>query len=87
MSPSRSEAVPQVTPESRQVNDRLRVREELEAFYVVLDHDDTDWIVAFDKATEFAAREWATNMVESYNERYDDPRVDLLKQHAPPPAR
>jgi hypothetical protein len=71
--------------QSRQVNDRLRVREEREAYFVVLEHDEADWVVAFGKAPDFAAREWATNMAESYNERYDDPRMDAVKMSAPPP--
>lgn len=71
--------------QSRQVNDRLRVREEDEAYFVVLEHDEEDWVVKFGKAPEFAAREWATNMAESYNERYDDPRMDAVKRNAPPP--
>jgi hypothetical protein len=72
--------------QSRQVNDRLRVREEPEAYFVVLEHDESDWVVAFGKAPDFAAREWAMNMAESYNERYDDPRMDAVKMSAPPPS-
>jgi hypothetical protein len=70
---------------SRQVNDRLQVREEPEAYFVVLEHDDADWLVKFDKSPDFAARQWAINMAESYNERYDDPRMDAVKRNAPPP--
>jgi hypothetical protein len=70
---------------SRQVNDRLRVREEPEAYFVVLEHDEADWVVSFAKAPDFAAREWATNMAESYNERYDDPRMDAVMINAAPP--
>lgn len=70
---------------SRQINDRLCVREEPGAYLVVLDHDELDWVVAFGKDPDFAAREWALNMVESYNERYDDPRMDAVKRNAPPP--
>ena len=73
--------------QSRQVNDRLRVREEDEAYFVVLENDEADWVVAFGKAPDFAAQEWATNMAESYNERYDDPRMDAVKMSAPPPSR
>ena len=79
------EETPAPSHQSRQVNDRLRVREEPEAYFVVLDHDEADWLVAFGKAPEFAAREWATNMAESYNERYDNPRFDAIKRSAPPP--
>lgn len=71
--------------QSRQVNDRLQVREEDEAYFVVLEHDESDWVVKFGKSPDFAAKEWATNMAESYNERYDDPRMDAVKRNAPPP--
>ena len=73
------------TQPSRQVNDHLVVREESEAYFVVLEHDEADWLVKFGKAPEFGAREWATNMAESYNERYDDPRMDAVKRNAPRP--
>ena len=73
------------TQPSRQVNDQLVVREEHEAYFVVLEHDEADWLVQFGKAPDFGAREWATNMAESYNERYDDPRMDAVKRKAPPP--
>ena len=73
------------TQPSRQVNDRLVVREEPEAYFVVLEHDEADWLVQFGKAPDFGAREWATSMAESYNERYDDPRMDAVKRNAPPP--
>lgn len=33
-----------------------------------------DWIVRFDKHPEFEAREWATNMVRTYNQRIKQPR-------------
>lgn len=72
--------------QSRQVNDRLRVREEEEAYFVVLDQDESDWVVKFGKAPDFAAREWAENMAESYNDRYDDPRMDAVKRNAAPPV-
>ena len=73
------------TQPSRQVNDHLVVREEHEAYFVVLEHDEADWLVEFGKAPDFGAREWATNMAESYNERWDDPRMDVVKRNAPPP--
>jgi len=72
--------------QSRQVNDRLRVREESDAYFVVLEHDESDWMVKFTKAGRFAAREWAANMAESYNDRFDDPRIDAVKRSAPPPG-
>lgn len=71
--------------QSRQVNDRLRVREDREAYFVVLENDEADWVVSFGKAPDFAAREWATNMAESYNERYEDPRMDAMMMNAAPP--
>jgi hypothetical protein len=74
-----------VSRQSRQVNDRLQVREEPDAYFVVLEHDESDWLVEFGKAPDFAAREWATNMAESYNERYEDPGMDAVKRNAPPP--
>ena len=70
---------------SWQVKDHLVVREVSEAYFVVLEHDEDDWLVKFSKAPDFAAREWATNMAESYNERYDDPRMDAVKRNAPRP--
>ena len=73
------------TQPSRQVNDRLVVREEPEAYFVVLEHDEADWLVKFGKAPDFGAREWATNMAESYNQRCDDPRMDADKRNAPRP--
>jgi len=72
--------------QSRQVNDRLKVKEEREAYFVVLEHDDSDWLVSFEKHPEFAAHEWATNMAESYNQRFDDPLMDAVKRSAPPPV-
>jgi hypothetical protein len=71
--------------QSWQVNDRLRVREEPDAYLVVLENDESDWVVKFSKARRFAAQEWATNMAESYNDRFDDPRMDAVKRSAPPP--
>ena len=72
--------------QSRQVNDRLRVREESDAYFVVLEHDESDWVVKFSKAGTFAAREWAANMAESYNDRFNDPGMDAVKRNAPPPG-
>lgn len=54
---------------SRQVDGPLAVREEDTAYLVVLEHDETDWLVRFDKADGFEAREWAEHMVRTYNER------------------
>lgn len=54
---------------SLQVDDRLAVREEELAYLVVLDNDTDDWLVRFEKAADFDAREWAEHMVVTYNER------------------
>jgi hypothetical protein len=72
--------------QSRQVNSRLRVREEFDAYFVVLENDESDWVVKFSKEREFAAELWATNMAESYNDRLDDPRMDAVKRNAAPPG-
>lgn len=71
---------------SRQVDDRLTVREEPDAYFVVLEHDESDWVVAFDKAPDFAAREWAMNMAESYNDRLADPARAQIAGGALPPT-
>lgn len=52
-----------------QVEGRLAVREEEEAFLVVLEEDPEDWLARFDKVEGFPAREWAENMVSVYNRR------------------
>lgn len=54
---------------SRQVDGPLAVREEETAYLVVVEHDETDWLVRFDKAEHFQAQEWAEHMVRTYNER------------------
>ena len=71
--------------ESRQVNDLLEVREEESAYLVVRQQDDTDWLVRFEKAPDFSAREWAQNMVEAYNDRYSDAHDDNPRWTARPP--
>ena len=72
--------------QSRQINGRLLVREGFDAYFVVLEDDESDWVVKFSKARDFAAHEWAVNMAESYNDRFDDPRMDAVKRNAPPPG-
>ena len=52
-----------------QVDGRLAVREEEEAFLAVREEDPEDWLARFDKADDFPAREWAHNMVRVYNRR------------------
>lgn len=48
---------------------RLAVIEEEEAFLVVRAADPNDWLVRFEKSSDFPAREWAENMVCVYNRR------------------
>ena len=47
----------------------LEVVEREEACLVVVDGDEDDWVVRFDKRDGFAAREWAENMARVYNRR------------------
>lgn len=62
----------------RQVGGPLRVAEAEGAWLVVLDDDPEDWLVRFEDAEGFAARDWAENMARVYNRRLshsgDDPR-------------
>ena len=44
-----------------QVDSRLAVREEEAAFFVVRAEDPEDWLVRFEKCSDFPAREWAEN--------------------------
>jgi hypothetical protein len=62
-----------------QVVGKLAVVEEEEAFLVVRADDPDDWLVRFEKAPGFPAREWAENMVHVYNRR-------LSQQSAGPPT-
>jgi hypothetical protein len=66
-------------PAPPQVEDRLAVREEEAAFFVVLEGDPDDWLARFAKAGGFPAREWAENMVRVYNRR-------LALRYAGPPT-
>lgn len=70
---------------SRQVDGRLAVQEEEFAFLVVLDDDREDWIVRFEKAPDFQAREWAEHMVRTYNQRLlsDEDEFFRLTARAP----
>jgi hypothetical protein len=52
-----------------QVDGELAVVEEEGAFLVVRAEDPDDWLVCFEKAPSFPAREWAENMVRVYNRR------------------
>lgn len=58
-----------VEPESLQIDGKLAVREQEEAFLVVREEDPEDWLVRFEKNLGFPAREWAENMVHVYNRR------------------
>jgi len=62
-----------------QVVGKLAVVEEEAAFFVVRADDPDDWLVRFEKASDFPAREWAENMVHVYNRR-------LSQQSAGPPT-
>lgn len=52
-----------------QVEGRLAVREEGDAFLVVRETDPEDWLARFEKGGGFPAREWAENMARVYNLR------------------
>lgn len=60
---------PERSAASRQVDGPLAVREEPLAFLVVREEDRDDWLVRFEKAHDFFARDWAEHMVRTYNER------------------
>ena len=62
-----------------QVVGKLAVVDEEAAFFVVRADDPDDWLVRFEKAPDFPAREWAENMVHVYNRR-------LSQQSAGPPT-
>ena len=47
----------------------LAAVEREEAFLVVRAADPEDWLVRFEKSPGFPAREWAENMVRTYNRR------------------
>jgi len=52
-----------------QIDGRLAVREEEDAFLVVRADDPEDWLVRFERDGDFPAREWADNMANVYNRR------------------
>ena len=62
-----------------QVDGKLAAREEVAAFLVVRAEDPDDWLVRFEKSSDFPAREWAENMVRVYNRR-------VSKRSADPPT-
>jgi hypothetical protein len=51
----------------------LDVLEDDEACVVVVDGEPEDWLVRFEKAEDFAARDWADNMARVYNRRRGHP--------------
>jgi hypothetical protein len=51
------------------VEDVLDVLEDDEACFVIVDGEPEDWLVRFEKAADFAARDWAQNMARVYNRR------------------
>ncbi len=55
-----------------QVDGRLAVREEGEAFLVVREEDPSDWLARFEKEEGFPAREWAENMARVFNRRLEE---------------
>ena len=62
-----------------QVDGKLAAREEVAAFLVVRAEDPDDWLVRFEKSSDFPASEWAENMVRVYNRR-------VSKRSADPPT-
>jgi hypothetical protein len=54
----------------------LEVLEDDEACLVVVDGEPEDWLVRFEKAADFAAREWAHNMARVYNRRRARPTAE-----------
>jgi hypothetical protein len=47
----------------------LSALESDDAWYVAVEDQVEDWLVRFDKADGFDAREWATNMAYTFNTR------------------
>ena len=64
----------------------LAVSEDAERCLVVDADDDEDWVARFDKSDEFPAREWAENMVDTYNQRLRSPGAGTAapRRAAPP---
>lgn len=58
-----------VDEQGLQIEGRLAVLEEQEAFLVVRVDDPEDWLARFEKDGDFPAREWAENMARVYNRR------------------
>jgi hypothetical protein len=51
------------------IDGTLAVVDRDDACLVVVDGDEDDWIVRFEKTDGFAARAWADNMARVYNRR------------------
>jgi hypothetical protein len=51
---------------------KLAKQETEEAYFVVVDDDPEDWLVRFEKSSDFPAREWADNMIRLFNARHGD---------------
>ncbi len=52
-----------------QVEADLSVVESGDAYLVVVEGDDEDWLVRFEQAEDFDAHGWADNMANVYNRR------------------
>lgn len=51
---------------------KLGKRETGEAYFVVVEADPEDWLVRFEKSSDFPAREWADNMIRLFNARHGE---------------
>lgn len=71
---------------TEQVDGRLAVVEEEATFFVTREDDPHDWLVSFEKSSDFNAREWAENMVRVYNRRLSRPRAGPPTLPGNPPA-
>ena len=56
----------------------LAAVEEADAWYVVVDGRDGDWVARFEKADGFDAKEWATSMARTFNARLHADAEDPL---------
>jgi hypothetical protein len=62
----------------------LEVLENDEACFVIVDGEPDDWLVRFEKAADFAARDWAQNMARVYNHRRARPSAEARSGGAAP---
>jgi hypothetical protein len=51
------------------LNQQLAAVESADAWYVVVEGRDGDWLARFEKAAGFDARDWAMSMVLTFNAR------------------